>query len=66
MRNVTSYAVLARLMNGFALQDLARMAPEAIIINRLDAGMGLVALVAVEPRHGRFFREPRPRRFFMA
>ncbi len=39
-------------MDGLEFQHLARMATQTIIISRLDACVGFMALVAVEPGHG--------------
>ena len=52
MRHMAILAVLGRLVGPFERQHLARVTAETIVISRLDARMGLVALVAVEPRHG--------------
>ena len=52
-------AVFRRLMHGFAREDLARVAAEAVAIGGPYPGMGLVAFVAVQPCHGHFFRKAR-------
>ena len=52
MRHVANLAVLDRSVNRLERQNFARMTTETIFIRRFDARMGLVALIAVEPRHG--------------
>lgn len=52
MRHVANLAVLGRLMDPLERQHLARVTAETVSISRLDARMRLVALIAVEPRHG--------------
>jgi len=47
MRHVAVLALLSLPMDWFTFQHLPRMTAEAIIIGWLDAGMRLVALVAV-------------------
>ena len=59
MRHVTFFARLIGFVNRLKRQHLARMAVKAVVVIRRDPSMGLVALVAVQPRHGYPVREAR-------
>ena len=56
---MAGHASFRREMHGFVREDLARVAAEAVVIGGLDPGMGLVAFVAVQSRHGHLFRKAR-------
>ena len=47
MRNMAGLAVLCGIMDRLDHQHLAGMAPQAVVIARLDPGMGLVTFIAV-------------------
>jgi len=54
---VAGLALCRGLVDRFGDQHLARMAPQTVIVGRLDARMGLVAFIAIQSRHGDFVGE---------
>jgi len=57
VRGMAGDALLDASMHGLGIQNFARMTSEAVFVYRLDAGMGFMALVAVQPGHGNLIRE---------
>lgn len=55
-------AVFHGIMDRFGCQDFAGMAPQTVLIGRLDPLMGLVAFVTVKTGHGNLVRKRCPRR----
>lgn len=47
MRNMAGLAVFCRMVDRPEHQHLAGMAAQAVVIARLDSGMGLVTFVAI-------------------
>jgi len=60
MGPMTGYAFFSCVMHIPGVQDLPRVAPQAVTVYRFDAGMRSMAFITIEPCHGDLGREGGP------